>query len=538
MESYNSEAGSPAPSDTDGRPQGPKRSGSGAPRPLVIKERLEKALAEGGMPQFCTHCGAIETPTWRKLYVKHCEGKPSPLDYVEGEGETIGIETLATDQKTGEVTRFIIRKSMKKTKDSLPGQGFEDRVVCNPCGLWFNKFQNMRPPSKWARKSVPRKSKKQKTTDGQEPATDGVEPQSEAFFTDQVVPEEEPERGDLRQDVQPEGAAVVTKGASRKPPRASSLQPQAKRRASGDGVLNASQLNAALTRQVQSSPVPFNGSQQSPIEVDMTPKPTRRLLFPSPRRDGEVKSLDDNGQASLKATPPSGKGSVEKSSWPLKGGITFESTDVNIFEAFTFDKENVAPDMEMDDELAHLFQGSPTTLFRTPCKTASKTMTPRSHHRPNPLLKTPTPASRRRKPLSPANANVTNEATSHDHDFMTSPPASRYFLRSTPSRQERTPSRQSQQGSSSGGDRGASDITPFTRHLTQMLSDGLDGGAAFTSPSRALDFSDLPTFITPGRALNELDWNGIDDIMSSEFAAFDDHSKGSCGQEGAEGEEA
>ena len=504
--SNESEAGSPAPSDTEGKPRGPNRSGSGAQRRKIIEQRLQTSIAKGEMPQYCSHCGAIETPTWRRLYVKECDGKPSPLDSAEGEGETIGVEVTETDKTTGEATKFMIRKSMKKTKECVPGAGFKDMVVCNPCGLWFNKFRLMRPPEKWNRKSGTRKSKKQKVN---EPgfSTDGIEPPSDAFFTDQIEPEDAMDDEDGQAgDTEPTDAMAPPAGRR----RANSMQAQQSRRANGQEDWNASQLDAALARAVQSSPVRYQGSQQSPIEIDeLTPRPTRRLLFPSPRRDGEVKSLDDNGQVSLKSMPPLGKGLMEKQTLSPKAGMEFDfdASNTNVFEAFTFDKENMAPGIGMeDDDLAHLFEGSPSALFKTPKKTPSKPTLKSLQH----LMKTPTPSSRKRKPLTP-NPNAANLA----HDFMTSPSSNRYFLRSTPSRLERTPggSRVSNSGGSRTSNNQEQVVSPWSRHLAQMLSEA----NTFTSPSRQFGFSDLPTFNTPGRGLTEGDWEGIEGLLSEGF---------------------
>lgn len=484
-----SEAGSPAPSDTEGRPKGPKRSGSGAVRRVVIQQRLEAAIAIGQEPQFCSHCGAIDTPTWRKLYVKTVDGQPTDLDSQEAEGEKVGVEAIEWDPDTSEVTKFVVRKVMKVKKDSDVGEGFETYDVCNPCGLWFNKHRKMRPSERWNKEVLNRRSKKQRLNSGEEPATDGLEPPSEAFFTDQIIPEDALESEGSSNDPQlrPDAGSMGKQPPPAKRPRASSMQPQPRRR-SGNGM-NASQLDAALTRAVQSSPVPFRGSQDSPIEISPTPKPTRRLLFPSPRRDGEVKSLDDNGQASLNATPPS-KSKTPGSTSTLKAVDFATDADVNVFEAFTsldVDKENLDPAVDVDGDLMHLFEGSPTAVFKTPGKTPSKrnTTTPRSQRTLDHLLKTPTPSSRQRKPTSTPRATLPN-------DFLTSPSSSRYFLRSTPSRAERTPARSSPHAIATGHE-----MTPFSRHLAQILSDANEV-AVFTSPSRALDFGDLPSFATPG----------------------------------------
>lgn len=476
---------------------------------------MQSAIASGEMPQYCVHCGSIETPTWRKLYFQECEGKPSPLDYAEGEGETIAIEITDTDAETGEATRYVIRKSMKKTKDTQPGKGFEAVVVCNPCGLWFNKTKEMRPADRWGRKTGTRNRKKPRTAeDGSAIPTDGLEPQSEAFFgDDQIMPDDGPDDGDAggdEADGLPERRPTHALPPKRR--RANSMQPQRTRRRSGDTGLNASQLDAALVRAVQSSPLRPQGSQQSPIEIeDLTPKPLRRLLFPSPSplKIGSVKALDDNGQASLNATPPSLKHSAQK----LPIGAT--NHDINVFEAFTFDKENMPPDVDVDDELMHLFEGSPSAAFKTPHKTPlPHGFTPKSQRQLGHLLKTPTPASRKRKILTP-DQNSLNAAL--PNDFMTSPP--RYFLRSTPSRQNRTPGRVSSQS------RVPVSPSPFTRHLTAMLSDNNESGV-FTSPSRGSGFgySDIPTFTTPGR---QVDWRGLEEILSSDFAvAYEGEGEG------------
>lgn len=529
-EAEGSETGSPAPSDTEGgRPRG------GEQRRVIIKKRLEASLANGDLPAYCIHCGAIETPTWRKLYTKEVNGKPSRLDEVEGEGETIGIEPLEWDPETHQVTRFIIRKSMKKAKEYLPEKDFESNNVCNPCGLWFTKYRNMRPADRWVKRTNSRRSRK-KAADGTDgPATDGLEPQSEAFFTDQVEPGDVAGDTELPGQGQPHStsAPVASQVSSFGRRRANSLQ-SARPQSGG----NASRVDPALARAIQSSPVRFNGSQASPIEIDdVTPKPTRRLLFPSPRREGEAKTLDGDSKEIFTEPSPPGKGSVQQQPLSLKAGIVLENPDMNVFDAFTFDKENLAPGLEVDaDELAHLFEGSPSAWFKTPSKTPSKAShvtPPRSQRSLDHLLKTPTPASRTRKPLSPS-ANAANNANMPANDFMTSPSSSRYFLRSTPSRLDRTPT---------GRSSPRVDMTPFSRHLAQMLSDATDHGngtgtGAFTSPNQqpAFDFSDLPAFATSGRELGEVDWSGMEEILSSsEFAAFDD-GKGQAG--GCEGEDA
>ena len=513
---------------------------------------------ENGQPiNYCFHCGAIETPTWRRIYVKECEGTPTGLDSHEGEGETIGVEVLK-DKETGEpLNRFIVRKSMKKTKENPIGEEFEGKQVCNPCGLWFNKFRTMRPEEKWNRKAGTRNRKKQKDGGDAGPATDGPEPYSEApFFTDQVGPEDDSlDDTELPIDPQLEDAPVDPMPAPSGRPRANSMQAQQQRPPDGEASWGGQRpRGTTMAREVQSSPVRgFNGSQHSPIEIeDATPKPIRRLLFPSPRGQGEVKSLEGHRQVAVKTTVAAGDeadadfNTVVKTAVSLKPGIELavdHASDANIFETFTFDKENLAPLDINYDALAHLFEGSPSMVFKTPRKTPAKSVTtPRSMKQLSHLLKTPTPGSRKRIPLTP-NADAANGATHGAgggmvvqqavNDFMTSPSSSRYFLRSTPSRLERTPGR-----AGSSNNNSSDEVPPWSRHLAQMLSDANDGagstGMNLTSPSLRQfgDFENLPNFTTPGKlGLDGYDWEGLDGFLGY------DSSEGVEGPGRVEGEE-
>lgn len=523
---YNdSEAGSPAPSDNESGLSKAPRSGSYAPRRKIIQQRLADAIANGETPVFCSHCGAIETPTWRRIYIKHCDGKPSPLDSSEGDGETIAVEVTEIDEDTGDATKFIIRKSMKKTKTDLPGPGFEESIVCNPCGLWFAKNRRMRPSDRWHRKPNPRKLKR-KDDDGL--YTDGMDPQSEAFFTDQVAPDDDAMDDGRSTDDAPVEPPPM-RALAPKRPRANSMQPQP-RRASENARPTNVRRDASFMRATQSSPVRFQGSQTSPIELEDTPaKPTRRLLFPSPRRDGQPKSLDgDRTSARKSQSPPNARTTPPQ----VKAVTISEQTNVNIFEVFTNDQENMPPPVDDADDLAHLFEDSPIVMFKSPAsrrKTPVKTTPQTSNQsRFDEFLKTPTQSSRKRRTLGESK-NAANNADGHE--TMMSPSSSRYFLRSTPSRVERTPGGRSV----SGGGRLPVELSPFSRHLSQMLGDATGTSEpAFTSPTQQYDFSDLPTF---DQVSLGVDWKGMDDILSSEFAAYDDPNSGLGLTVGRAGEE-
>lgn len=495
--------GSPAPSDTEGRPSGPRRSGSGAPRRKIIQDRLADAVAKGEMPQFCSHCGAIETPTWRRLYVNYIDGKPSPLDYVEGEGETIGIEELDWDEATGEVTRFIIRKSMKKTKDLQPGKGFKDVQLCNPCGLWFSKTRKMRPQDKWGRRSGTRRSRKSRVAEAGD-LTDGLEPRSDALYTDAIGPEDTFDEPDAMALVPRRTSTDLGLGDAQMAP----LTHDHGRRQSQAVVLRMEGPDRRVTR---SSPAKLHGTQESPIELDdRTPKPIRRLLFPSPRQAGQTKTLDNADISTSKNVTP--KSHHTRSTDKTEISISDEQRNMSVYEMLSFGKENLPP-LEDEESLTSIMTKHNVATHKTPQKQQLPVRrSPRSLEK---LLKTPNSGSSialtsRKRKIMATDAQA-GEVVRPKNDFMTSPASSRYYLRSTPTRLANTPGRSSQWN----GAEGENGFSPFSRELADMLAN--DTSLQFDSPSKGFAFSDLPPFPSPES--RSLHWDGLN-IDSSDFNAI------------------
>lgn len=60
-------------------PGGLPRSGSGARRRQNIVDKLQQSIDAKKMPDFCNHCGEIETPTWRKAYTRIEDGTVKEL---------------------------------------------------------------------------------------------------------------------------------------------------------------------------------------------------------------------------------------------------------------------------------------------------------------------------------------------------------------------------------------------------------------------------------------------------------------------------
>jgi hypothetical protein len=210
---------------------------------------------------------------------------------------------------------------------------------------------------------------------------------------------------------------------------------------------------AALQQAIQSSPARVLGAQTSPIEVrdDLTPKPTRRLLFPSPRKSGEFKSLDEISSQKSTTTSPS--------ALPITPGQPTPAQDDE--EADQVDKENLPPPDDDNDDFADLFDDS--VMPSTPGKITPNTARSIAH-----ILKTPTPL-KSRTPRTGSKRRAT--------DHLESPTRSR--VRRTPS--STNPKDQDDKGKETTP---LKPMTPFTASLTQFLSDGFTA----SSPSRVFQW--------------------------------------------------
>lgn len=101
-------------------------SGAGAKRKKAIQSKLATSIAAGEMPPFCENCGAIETPTWRKAWVKVHSGTPEHVRISDEEGGIVAWETLQTDAE-GTVTLYRIIKRTLLPED----EGFAEILLCN-----------------------------------------------------------------------------------------------------------------------------------------------------------------------------------------------------------------------------------------------------------------------------------------------------------------------------------------------------------------------------------------------------------------------
>ena len=321
----------------------------------------------------------------------------------------------------------------------------------------------MRPKEVWDKTQNGPDEKKKRGTNGKRQRANSTSDQAAS-----APPEHSAPHSDGPSSANTGGQTESGEAESQLPPfkhrRASSqhtISPQAKRR-----IAEEASAVAALERAIRSSPHKFRGTENVPIEVeDLTPQPTRRVLFPSPILS-EGSTLNSNP-----VIDGSGKGLNQSS-----GKLSEVSNDDQA------DKENRPPPDE-GDGLDHLFtEEYHVERATTPTPTSSS----RAH-----TFKTP-----RRSPgrLPPTTG-----------DFFSS--TAKALLRA-PTTPKRTPSKDTQP---------LGELTPFTAHLNQLLSDANNENG---SPgSRSFDFPSLPSLHnTPGRRTMDFDFSQFDsqDLLSTD----------------------
>ncbi|KAF3908520.1 hypothetical protein ABW21_db0205853 [Orbilia brochopaga] len=233
----------------------------------LVRARIERQMLEkiqaGEMPTYCMHCGAIETPTWRKAKVSE------------------------TDLTTGEEVE-------------------KEVVLCNPCGLWHHNHKTMRPEQFWdrsendAKEQKPKKKWKKRSSLAKSGSaittTSSSRPGSSA-----AVPSSPPGHD-----------------SKYNPHRATSPPAPGGTDGEWDQAVNKN------LRRIQSSPCGL-GTISEPISLLSPDQKTRRKLFPEAKKsptgiDGEPISESQEGEAKpeelLSPDEPVGSPEMEKENHP------------------------------------------------------------------------------------------------------------------------------------------------------------------------------------------------------------------------------
>lgn len=409
----------------------------------TILQKLEEAIAAGQMPPFCTNCGAINTPTWRKIWIQDCEGVPEYVEYSEKPGRITAIDILKRDADNKPLAYRLIKKSLGISDDK---SAWTEQLLCNPCGIWVAKYRSHRPSDKWdnafgrlgqeRRKRGP--SKKRTKSDSQ-PA-----PMSEAFpATDPLGP------------VAPSSPKQGEAGPSQSNPSAETNQARESTAPAAPTQGDVPNNNLSLS-QPGSTHSRGSGTAQSPLDVDFN-EPlgnTRRLLFPSPRKDNSPMVLGDLN-------------------------VNVQAPECKQNKELAAEKENIAVDSrgavpnEHDDDIEALFQSPAPARPSTPPPKAKATTatTP---------FKTPTRPTPNHRPIT----RSVSRSLRSVRDILASPNGQRLLQRTPIGTRRRSP-RDHQANFENVPD------TPLSRTITQLLSD-----PAFDLGNADFDLNSLPALDT------------------------------------------
>ncbi|KAI9768199.1 MAG: hypothetical protein M1840_005029 [Geoglossum simile] len=417
---------------------------SGSKRKMAIQTKLQAAIETGEIPPYCGNCGEIETPTWRKAWTKIFEYVDAQRLVQENEGGPIvAVEELQKDEAGNAISTRVVKKSLADGVDL----GFVEILLCNPCGLWLNKFKNMRPQSQWE-KDVVRKAHNKKKGSGK---------RKKNAVADEISEINTQSEADLRAEcVSPQTRTFEgEKGGEDAGPTYSLPSPKKIRVQSVDKSDTISDRQepldkvaaAALRRAIQSSPARFLGTRNSPIDVENLGS-TRRLLFSSPKnttpkafhREAQAGSQNNNDTASK------GIGSEE--------GQTLDQSD---------DKENCPPNDD-EDEVTNLIGDALDKRPSTP-----------ENDKSSPLMPSKTPSR-----ITPKQIGL--------------PPSPWRTFNFSPGGNDALPPPQTPSlgGLPLSAGQPSTEQSPFTRHLTQLLSEAHT--FEMPSPSAGQESFDLPGF--------------------------------------------
>lgn len=253
------------------------------------KKRLEDAIEAGKMPPFCSNCGAIETPAWRRGWTKVFACDIDTIETGLNTGEICYKEVLERDDDENVKTWKGYRTELLPNEKL--GDGWEQINLCNPCGLWFHKTKTPRPEAKWQTKKDPNapKEKRKRKRPPKPPKSRTNPPRAAAGNIYSDVPQSDMQEPGS-EDSSPADTAMEDTGDdtndnmtvnedSGERSQEPELPPCLPIVMSTQPVRRTVKWADVPDRQIQSSPVVGNTADR-PIDVDLTPnKPLRRRLF-------------------------------------------------------------------------------------------------------------------------------------------------------------------------------------------------------------------------------------------------------------------
>lgn len=252
------------------------RSNKNIVKKHAIRQRLEEAIMNGELPPYCTNCGAIETPTWRKIWIQEHEGAPpEEVEFSEKPGKITAIEILKRDDENKPTLHRIVKKGLGPAEDKTQWQ---ELLLCNPCGIWLSKCKTHRPRERWDKDSERRKRGAGRSKKSRSKTDLLLNPTSEAYLHTDAMGPTEPSSPKWDGNAADSGPDGLVREASQ---------------ASASSASNNSHLETQSVPGSTHSRASDGGEAKSPAEIalDHVLGTTKRLLFPSPRKDGSPKVL-------------------------------------------------------------------------------------------------------------------------------------------------------------------------------------------------------------------------------------------------------
>ena len=279
----------PPPAEVVPPPPSSPRASKNIVKKNAIKQKLEAAIQRGEMPPFCSNCGAIQTPTWRKVYSQDREGVPplyGPKDFSTKPGMVTAMEILKRDDENKPTAYRLIKKNLAPEDDRCD---FQEDLLCNPCGIWLGKCFSHRPQDRWegdaARLGQERKRRSDSGTHSRGKKSRSKSVSQMNLTSEAFTPRDGPESVEPRSSV----------GAENSVPAMGVHDDDGAGIGTSAGPNDAGAGNGQGEAGPRSTHSSGSGAAKSPIdqELDSAMGSTKRLLFPSPRKDGSPHVLGE-----------------------------------------------------------------------------------------------------------------------------------------------------------------------------------------------------------------------------------------------------
>ncbi|KAI0865810.1 hypothetical protein F4860DRAFT_266494 [Xylaria cubensis] len=425
----------------------------------AIKQKLEEAVALGEMPSFCSNCGALQTPTWRKIWKQERHGIPEYHEYSEKPGHVTAINVLERDDAGSPTLYEVIKKSLGPMDEKSK---WTETILCNPCGIWFSKWKAHRPPEKWEKdeQRLTQTRKKRAAGGGTSRSRKGrAKSDGQMNLNSEACPPTDP-IGPSDTHSPKESTATIL---------------------SADQADNVSENGFGRSRErtntelkdpgsTHSRASRASGTAMSPINLDEEFGTTRRVLFPSPRKNGEQKVLGEVAVNIVQTGPKN-----------------IEITDKEVIGKSNHPRSQTPEPLNHD--FADLFGPTPRPSTPPPKKGATsgpfKTPTrPTPSHRP--VTRSVSRSMRSTRSFtSPNQRRLERSPTRTPSRTPRKTPRSAFLSGAMPRRSPRHQLPSEAMGESGLG-------TPLTHSISQMFSD--TDHLIMPSPSRGfgIDFGSLP----------------------------------------------